>query len=249
VQHQLLRCQAYKRARALITVRSGGEYDRCESGIGTRVGDCSPRYEILHIFASSRGENREEQGSRRLSPVTGRGDDAQRASADPAAAPFVSKRRTPAATAQDCSRRTASVRDRAGPDNEENSRTVLEGVIQRDHAVGVDDYFFGDLSLVESRLECTPLFFASGSSDAAVQNSYQHRARQRNFSEAPTHEICNDFGGVSGLARYDGGLRSVNRRKHFAFRRSDENACLRSAAIDTDDNVAQFQRSPSVGAG
>jgi len=92
-----------------------------------------------------RGENREEKRGRRLSAIARSSDDAQRASSNPAAASFVPERRTPATATYDLTGGTTAVSYRSSADDEQNSRPVLECVVHRDQAVGINDDFFRQL--------------------------------------------------------------------------------------------------------
>jgi len=135
VQHQLFGGERNQRTGAWIARRSGAENDGRERSEGARIGRCRPRNEILYVLALGSGKDGEEQSRGGLASVAGRGDNAQRALTDPATAPFVAEGRAPTAATNDLSGWTPAVGDRAGPDDEKNSRAVVERIVHRDQAV------------------------------------------------------------------------------------------------------------------
>jgi len=135
VEHQLFCGERDQRARARIARRSGAENDGRERSEGARIGRCRPRNEILYVLALGSGKDGEEQSRGGLASVAGRGDNAQRALADPATAPFVAEGRAPAAATNDLAGRTSTIGDRAGPHDEKDSRAVIERIVHRDQAV------------------------------------------------------------------------------------------------------------------
>jgi len=124
-----------------------------------------------------RGKNGEEQASRRLASVTRRGDDAQCASTNPAAAALVAESWTPAAATYDVACRTPPVSNRTCADDEEDSRAIVERIVHGDQTVGVNHDFFRELHRIERGVEGATLFIAAGAGDTAVEHARKHRAR------------------------------------------------------------------------
>jgi len=145
VEHELFGGESYESICALIPRRGSAENDWRERGKRTSVGRCRPRNEILDVLTPGGGQYGEEKGRCWLASVACRGDNAQRALADPATTSFVSERRTPAPAANNLSGGTAAVGDRAGPDYQENSSAVVECIVHRDQPVRVYHDFFREL--------------------------------------------------------------------------------------------------------
>jgi len=191
------------------------------------------------------GKDGEEQGCRRLPAIARRCDDTECAASDPAAAAFIAKRRTPSAATDDLTRRAATVGDRTGPDDEQDSRAILERVVKRDEAVGVDHHFFSELFGVERRVECATLFVASCAGNSAVQHAREDRSRLSDLGKSLHHEIRDNVGRVPCLAGGDRRFRAVYSRENFSFRGTDDDARLGPAPINPDDDLTHLLR-PSV---
>jgi len=146
------------------------------------------------------GENRKEQCRRRLSAIARCGDDAERAPSYPATASFVAERETPTAAADDLSGRAPAVCDGARARDEKNSRPVVESIVHRDQAIGVDDDLFGELLRVERRMERSTLLVAAGAGDAAVENARKHRARLCDLRKGARHQLRDDVRRALGLS-------------------------------------------------
>jgi len=234
MQHQLLGGQRYQGVRTRIPRCGRAEdywYERSE---GARIRCHRPRDQVRHILALGGCKDREQQGRRRLPSIARRRDDAERAFAYPAAASFVAERGAPAAAADYLSGGTPTIRDRACSHYEQNSRSVVERVVHRDQAVGVDDYFLGQLLFVQRGVQRAPLLLATGSGDAAVENARKHRTRLRDFRQRMGHQIGDHVSGARHLPGRYGRLGPVHRGEDFPLRGADQNARLRSAAVDAD---------------
>jgi len=168
VEHELFGRQREQRVGARISRRGRAEDDGYEGGKRASIGRRCPRNEILYVFALGRGQNGEEKSCWRFASVARCGDDAQRALSDPATATLVSEHGTPAAAANDLAGGAPAVSDRAGSHHEENSRPVVEGIVHRDQAVGIDNDFFRELLRVERGMERATLLVPPGSGDATV---------------------------------------------------------------------------------
>src|SRR5437868_11172149 len=204
MEDQLLRGERNQRVRALVSCRSRAEHDRHQRRECARVCRSGPGNEILDVLALGCAENGKEQGSGRLSTIAGRSDDAERAFADPTAASFVAERRPPAAAANDLARWTATVGNGAGADNEQYSSAILERIIERDEAIGVDHYFLGEILCIQSGLQSATLFLATGAGDPAVENAGNYHARLGDFRDALYYQLGDDVGRLRRFPRYDG---------------------------------------------
>jgi len=224
------------------------EDDWRERGERTRVGRCGPRNEILHILALGGGQDGEEKSCCRLAPVTGGGDNAKRALADPATAPFVPERRTPTAAAHYLSSGTSAVRNRAGPDDQKNSSVVVERIVQRDQTVGIDDDFFRELLRIQRGMERATLLLPPRSGHAAIENSWKDGARLRDLAECARYQVGDHIRGMFGLSGRNRRLGSVDRCQHFALGGANEDAGLRSATVDADHDLTHSSDLPDSAA-
>jgi len=111
VQDQFFSGERDQRVGARISTRGGAEHRRYQRSKRARISGRRPRNQILHVFALRRGKNGKEQRGRRLASVARCRDYAQRATADPTAAPFISERWTPTTAAHYLAGRTPAVRD------------------------------------------------------------------------------------------------------------------------------------------
>ena len=98
---------------------------------------------------------------RRLAAVGARRHHRERAAADPRAAPFVAAHRSPAAAARDDARRSAPVRDRARPRDEQDPRAVAERIVEAGLGVGDDHDILRDLPRAQRLPELQPLRVAA----------------------------------------------------------------------------------------
>jgi hypothetical protein len=248
VEHELFGGKADESIGALIPRRGCAEDDWRERGERTRVGRCRPRNEILDILALGRGQDGEKKSRGRLAPVTGGGDNAKRALADPATAPFVSERGTPAAAANDLSSGTSAVRNRAGPDDQKDSSAVVERIVQRDQPVGIDDDFFRELLRVQRSVQRPTLLIPPRSGHAAVENSRKDGARLRDLTECARYQVSDHIRGTFGLSGRNRRLGSVDRCQNLALGGANEHACLRSATVDADHDLTHSSDLPDSAA-
>jgi hypothetical protein len=212
VEHELLGGESKKCAGASIARSGGAENDRHQRRERSRIGRGSPRNQILDVLALGGGENGEEKSGRRLTPVARRGDDAEGATSDPTAAPFVAERRPPPSAPHNFAGWAAAIRDRTGTNDEKNSRAIVERIVHRNQAIRVDHHHLGELFCIERRVEGLALFVSAGASDTAVENSWKHRAGLGDFGKCSRHEIGDDFRGTSRLAGHNRRLGSVKSR-------------------------------------
>jgi len=181
VQHQLFCRESEQGTGAGVARRGGAENDGHQGRKRSRISARCPWNEVLDILALRGGEDREEESRRRLAPIARGGNNAQRATSDPAAATFVAERRAPAPAAHDLAGGTAAVRNRPGSGDEQNPGAILEGIVHRDHPVRIDHDFLGKLPGVERRVEGAALFVSGSAGNAAVENTGKYRARLRDF--------------------------------------------------------------------
>jgi hypothetical protein len=244
MEHELLGSESDESICALIARGRHAENDGSERGKCTSVGRCCPRNEILYILAIGGGQDGKEKSRGRLTSVAGRGDNAQRALADPATAPFVSKRRTPTAATHYLSGRTAPVGDRAGPNDQKNSRAVIECVVHRDQAIGIDDDLFRELFRIERGMQRATLLLTSRPGDAAVENSRKYGARLRDLAEGARNQLSDDVCGAASLPGRNRGLWSVDGGQNLALGGADEDAGLRSATVDANYDLTHSSDLP-----
>jgi len=249
VQHKLLGGERHKGVGAGIACSRRREDHRNERSKRSRIRDGSPRNEILDILALSRRENGEEKCCRRLSTIARSRDDAQRALSNPATTSFVAENRAPTTATNDLPRGTAAIGNRSSAGDQQNSGSIVESIVHRDQPIGIDDDFFRDLFCIERRVQRAPLFVATGSSDAAIKHAREHRARLRNLRQSLGHQLGDDVGRMLGFSGSDGRLGSVGSGENLSFGRADHHARLRAAPVYANNDLTQFQRSPSVGAG
>jgi hypothetical protein len=228
----------------LIACRSRAENHRRKRGEGASIGRRRPGNEILHVLAPGGGKDREQKGGRRLASVAGCGDDAQRASADPATAALVSEGRSPTAAANDFSGGTAAVGDRARTNHQENSRAIVECIVHRDQSVGIDNDFFRQLLRIESVVKCATLLIPPSTGHAAVENSGEYGARLRNLAERARNQVSDNVRGALSLSRGNSRFCPVYGRQNLALRGPDQDASLRSATVHSDYNLTHSSDLP-----
>jgi len=193
-----------------------------------------------------RAKYRKEQRRRRLPSVARGGDYAQRAATDPAAAAFVTKAGTPSSTANYLASRAPAVGDRSGTNNQQDPRAILERVVHRDEAIGIDDYFLGQLLRVEGRVEGAAFFIAARPCNSAVEDTRQNRAGLGDFRDCSHHEITDDVRRFRCASGHDSRLRPVDSCEDVAIGCSDYHAGLRTAPVDTDDDLTHFRGLPAL---
>src|SRR2546426_1841550 len=97
-------------------------------------------------------------------------------------------------------------------------------------------------------MQCAPLFLPSSAGHATIENARKYCTRLRYFRQPLGDQLGDHVCRASSLSRRDRRFWAIDRGKRFAFGSADDDARLRSASVDANDDVSHFQRSPSVGA-
>jgi hypothetical protein len=171
VQYQFLYCEIDERVGARIGL-SRAKHDRserCDRGV---ICGCCPRNQLVRFIYLRRSEDCARKLGSCLAAIRRRGNYAECAAADPRAAAFISKRRTPPATASDFARLVPPVCDRTGSRNYKYSGGVAERVSERDLCVRYDANLVCYPAGGESPFHRSALFIASNAREASNQDGY-----------------------------------------------------------------------------
>src|SRR5665213_70687 len=147
VQGEFLNCHVNDSVRAHVALHCHRKYgwgERCER---FAIRCDSPRNKLLDFIYLRGGQNRAGQRRFRLAPVMCGCYNAQRASADPRAAPLVAKRYSPSTAPAKYSGWTAAVGNRTRAGNEQYSRTIAKCIGKRDARIGLYNDLIRDFAV------------------------------------------------------------------------------------------------------
>ncbi len=173
----------------------------------------------------------------RLPSVVRGGDDAQGATPDPRAAPFVAAVGPPSAAAGEGAGRTASIPYRSGAADHQQPGAVAEGVIQRDHRIGVHDDVLGHLARDERLPERIALEIAPHASDTDAQHLGDHVGHLAGC-ERLANQRGDDLARCLGLAGTHRTRSPFDGRQLLSGFVGDHRASARAAAVDPYHDVA-----------
>jgi len=184
VHDELLRGERHQSHRASIARGRGRHHHGCKAGDRRRAGGDRPRDQIIHRIHLGRGENASGERGRCFAAIGSRGDDAERASADPRAAALITEHRPPPAAPRKCTVYSPRISDRAGAREENYSRTIAECIHQCYGRVAVHNDFLRHSETIELVLEIATLLFTADAGKAAIQdrrNGIENPRRRKRF--------------------------------------------------------------------